>query len=47
MEGEDIIVHRVPLDTLPHYVEDLRAKGYAIDVKMLLLLGGSFLKDDA
>ena len=47
VEGEDIVVHRVPLDTLPHYVEDLRARGYAIDVKMLLLLGGSFVKDDA
>ncbi len=39
VDGEDILVHRVPLDGLPQQIEAWRAQGYAIDVKMLLLLG--------
>lgn len=40
--GEDIIVHRVPLNGLNAWLADRRAEGYAVDVKLLLLLGGGF-----
>lgn len=40
VEGEDIIVHRVPLADLPAFVATKRAEGCAIDVRMLLLLAG-------
>jgi ADP-ribose pyrophosphatase len=43
VEGEDIIVHRVPLSALPAYVAARRAEGTAMDVKLLLLLGGGML----
>jgi len=43
VEGEDIVVHRVRLDEVPAFVAAKRAEGYAIDVKMLLLLGGGML----
>ena len=43
VEGEDIIVHRVPLAEVPRFVERKRAEGAAVDVKLLLLLGSSFL----
>lgn len=42
---EDITVHRVKLADLPRMVEDFRAQGYVMDVKLLLLLGSAFLKD--
>lgn len=38
-ESENITVHRVPLVEIGQAVERWRAKGYAIDVKMLTLLG--------
>ena len=41
--AEDIIVHRVPLEEVPAFVEQKRAEGLAMDVKMLLLLGRRFL----
>ena len=40
---EDITVHRVALADLPKAVADWRSRGYAIDVKLLLLLGGGML----
>ena len=40
---EDIIVHRVPLATLPEFVAACRARGAAIDGKMLLVLGPHLL----
>ena len=40
VEGEGIVVHRVPLGDVPDFVERKRAEGCAIDVKMLLLLAG-------
>lgn len=40
--GENITVHRVPLDGLEAWLEAKRADGYAIDVKILLLLGAPF-----
>ena len=43
VEGEDIIVHRVPLAEVPAFVAAKRAEGCAIDVKLLLLLGGEML----
>lgn len=43
LEDEDIIVHRVPLASLPAFVAEKRAEGLAIDVKLLLLLSGALL----
>ena len=43
VEGENIIVHRVPLVQLPAFVARKRAEGLAMDSKLLLLLGGAML----
>jgi ADP-ribose pyrophosphatase len=43
VEGEEIVVHRVPLGEVPAFVAARRAAGCAIDVKMLLLLAGEIL----
>lgn len=43
VEGEDITVHRVKLADLPDAIARWRAAGRAIDVKLLLLLAGTFL----
>jgi ADP-ribose pyrophosphatase len=43
VEGEGITVHRVPLDGVAAYIDARRAEGFAIDVKLLLLLAGSIL----
>ncbi len=45
-EGENITVHRVPLAGICGAVEQWRAQGYGIDVKMLLLLGAGMLQSD-
>ena len=45
--NEDIVVHRVPLARIAQTVADHRARGHAIDVKLLALLGGGFLEDSA
>ena len=42
-EGENITVHRVPIATLPAFLDERRAQGDAIDVKLLLLLGPAIL----
>lgn len=42
--GEDIVVHRVRLDDVPGFVEQKRAEGVAMDVKLLLLLGTVLLQ---
>lgn len=42
--GEDIKVHRVPIAEVPAFVEKMRAKGVAMDVKLLLLLTSGFLR---
>jgi ADP-ribose pyrophosphatase len=42
-EGEDITVHRVPLSGIAQAIEGWRARGYAIDVRMLLLIGAELL----
>jgi ADP-ribose pyrophosphatase len=44
VEGEDIQVHRVPIAEIPAFVEAKRREGAAVDVKLLLLLGTSFLQ---
>jgi len=38
VEGENITVHRVALEELGSFVDDKRAEGAAIDVRLLLLL---------
>lgn len=44
VDGENITVHRVPLPALPAFVAERRARGDAIDVKLLLLLGPTLLR---
>jgi ADP-ribose pyrophosphatase len=43
VEGEGIVVHRVPLDGLAEWIEGKRAEGYGVDAKLLLLLGPALL----
>jgi ADP-ribose pyrophosphatase len=43
VEHEDIIVHLVPVAEVPAFIEAKRSEGVAMDVKLLLLLGGLFL----
>jgi ADP-ribose pyrophosphatase len=43
VEGENITVHVVPLDTLEGFIADKRAQGCGMDVKLLLLLGAGML----
>jgi ADP-ribose pyrophosphatase len=42
--GEEIAVHRVPLGQVAAFVAAKRAEDVAMDVKLLLLLGGAFLE---
>jgi ADP-ribose pyrophosphatase len=42
-DGENITVHRVPLDGLADFIAAKRASGCAMDAKLLMLLGGSLL----
>lgn len=42
-DGEDITVHRVPLAGIADHVARWRAQGYALDVKLLTLLGPGIL----
>lgn len=43
VDGEDILVHRVPLNGLPDWIAARRGAGYAMDVKLLMLLGAAML----
>ena len=43
IESEDITVHRVPLAGVEDAIEAWRDRGYAIDVRLLLLLGPGML----
>ena len=43
VEGENIVVHHVPLADVPAFVTAKRAEGFAIDVKLLLLLAADML----
>jgi ADP-ribose pyrophosphatase len=42
---EEIAVHRVPLSGLDAFLDEARAHGCAVDVKILMLLGGAILAD--
>jgi len=46
-EHEDIVVHRVPLARVAEMVAEQRARGHAIDVRILMLLGSRLLEDAA
>jgi len=46
-EHEDIVVHRVPLDRIAETIAEHRARGHAIDVRLLMLLGARVLDDGA
>lgn len=43
VEGENIIVHRVPLAKVADFIAHKRADGVVMDVKLLLLLGAGML----
>ncbi|WP_313808839.1 NUDIX hydrolase [Sphingobium sp.] len=43
VEGEDIRVHRVPLAMIRERIAEWRAEGFAVDVKLLLLLGAGIV----
>jgi ADP-ribose pyrophosphatase len=44
LDGEEIIVHRVPVAEVPAFVDRKRAEGVAADVKLLLLLASTMLE---
>ena len=44
---ENIVVHRVPLDRVAEVVAEHRARGHAIDSKLLMLMGAQILEDAA
>jgi len=46
VDDEGIVVHRVALADVPRFVAEMRGKGYAVDVKLLLLLAGDILNAD-
>jgi len=46
-DHEDIVVHRVPLERVAETIAEHRAKGHAIDSKLLMLIGGPLLEDTA
>jgi ADP-ribose pyrophosphatase len=39
VDGENIVVHRVAMANLPEFVQQKRAKGCVVDVKLLMLPG--------
>lgn len=43
--GEDITVHRVPLDEVAVFVAGKRGEGVAVDAKVILLLAGGWLAE--
>jgi len=46
VSGENIVVHRVPLIELPQFVADWRTKGFAVDVRIAMLLTAGFIGED-
>ncbi len=46
VEGENIIVHRVPLAGLIDFIDSKRAADVAVDVRLLLLLGTTIFGED-
>lgn len=43
VDGEDILVHRVPLDGIADFVVTKRAAGCGVDVRIAMLLAGGLL----
>lgn len=43
VEGEDIVVHRVPLAEVSAFMDSRREQGSVMDVKLLMLIGGNYL----
>ncbi|WEK46605.1 MAG: NUDIX hydrolase [Candidatus Andeanibacterium colombiense] len=43
VDGENIVTHRVPLKAIAETIAEHRKSGTAIDVKLLLLLGGGLI----
>lgn len=41
--GEEIVTHRVPIAKIAETIAEHRKRGTAIDVKLLMLLGGAFI----
>ena len=46
-DHEEIVVHRVPLERMSQVIAEHRARGNAIDSKLLMLIGGTVLEDAA
>lgn len=46
VEGENIIVHRVPLAGLSEFIDSKRAADVAVDVRLLMLLGTTIFGED-
>jgi ADP-ribose pyrophosphatase len=46
-DHEDIVVHRVPMSRIAEFIAGRRAKGHAIDSKLLMLMGTPLLEDAA
>ena len=44
LDGEDITVHRMPLSGVARFIDERRALGCGIDVKLLMLLGPGILR---
>lgn len=44
IEGEEILVHRVPRADVVSFIEEKRDEGVGIDVRLLLLLGSEYLR---
>ncbi|PKB24844.1 ADP-ribose pyrophosphatase [Novosphingobium kunmingense] len=44
VDGEDIVVHRVPLDGIEDFIAASRARGLGIDVRLLMLLGNRIME---
>jgi len=44
LEGENITVHRVPLDRLADFVADWRKQGHGVDVRIAMLMTPGFLE---
>lgn len=43
VDGENITVHRVPLDSIAGFIATKRSEGCVIDAKLLTLLGGQLI----
>jgi ADP-ribose pyrophosphatase len=43
VDGEDIVVHRLPLDRIEDFIAAKRAEGCGIDVRVAMLLAGGLL----